>query len=150
MRVLDGDVAESADAGDRHPLSGPGVGYLEALVHGDAGAQDGRDLQRIDAVRDSWGVGGVDQHVGAEAAVDAVAPVLLALAQRFPAGATVFAGAARRPQPGVADLVADLQVVDALAERYDGAVALVAGNERRLRLDGPISMCGMEIRVAHA
>ena len=71
-------------------------------------AQDGSYFQRVDAVRDAWGVGGVDQHVGAEAAVDAVAAVLLALAQRLPAGAAVFAGAACRPQPGVADLVADL------------------------------------------
>src|SRR4029077_17210458 len=117
-----------ADTGDRHPLPGPGVGHLEALVDGDARAQDRRDLQGVGILGDPRRVGGVEQHVGAEAAVDAVAPVLLALAQRFPAGAAVLAGAARRPQPGVTDLVADLQVVDALAERYDGAVALMAGN----------------------
>jgi hypothetical protein len=89
-RILHRDVAQTADAGDRHPLPGPGVGHLESLVHGDARAQDGRYLQRVDAVRDSWGVGGVDQHVGAEAAVDAVAAVLLALTQRLPAGAAAF------------------------------------------------------------
>src|SRR6476659_9186502 len=96
-RLLPGDVAETADTRDRHPLAGPGVGHLEALVDGDARAQDGRYFQRVDVVGDSWGVGGVDQHVGAEAAVDAVAAVLLLLAQRLPAGAAVFAAAAGRP-----------------------------------------------------
>src|SRR6185295_6014334 len=147
-RILHRDVAETADAGDRHPLAGPGVGHLEALVDGDAGAQDGRYFQRVDAVRDSWGVGGVDQHVGAEAAVHAVAAVLLALAQRLPAGAAVFAAAAGRPQPGVADLVADLEVSDSGAQGHDGAVALVAGDERWLRLHRPITVRGVQIGVA--
>ena len=40
--------------------------------------------------------------------------------------------------------------VDAVAERDDGAVALMAGDERRLRLDGPITLCGMQIGVADA
>ena len=101
-------------------------------------------------IGDARRVGGVDQHVGAEAAVDAVAAVLLALAQRFPTGAAVFATAAGRPQPGVADFVANLQVVDAFAEGDDGAVALVSGNEGWLRLDRPISVRRMEIGVADA
>ena len=149
-RVLHGDVAESADAGDRPPTVRPGVGHLEALVDSDAGAQDGRYFQRVDGVRDSWGVGGVDHHVAAEAAVDAVAAVLLALTQRLPAGAAVFAAAARRPQPRVADLVTDLEVVHTGTECDDGAVTLVAGDERGLRLDRPIAVCGMQIGVAHA
>ena len=149
-RVLHGDVSEAADAGDRHPLAGPRVGHLQALVDGDACAQDRRNSERVDVVRDARRVGGVDEHVAAEAAVDAVAAVLLALAQRLPAGAAVFAAAARRPQPRVADLVADLQVVDTVTECDDGAVALVAGDERRLRLDRPITVCGMQIGVADA
>ena len=146
-RVLHGDVAQTADAGDRHPLARAGVGHLEALVDGDAGAQDGSYFQRVDVVRDSWGVGGVDQHVAAETAVDAVAAVLLALAQRFPAGAAVFAAAAGRPQPGVADLVADLEVAHPVTECDDGAVALVAGDERWLRLYRPITVRRMQIGV---
>jgi hypothetical protein len=98
-------VAQTADAGDRHPLSGPGVGHLEALVDSDAGAQDGSYFQ--------------------------------------------FAPAARRPQPRVADLVTDLEVVHTLTECDDGAVALVAGDERRLRLDRPIAVRRMQIGVAH-
>jgi hypothetical protein len=149
-RVLHGDVAQTADAVDRHPLAGPGVGHLEVLVGGDAGAQDGSYFQWVDVVRDSWGVGGVDQHVGAEAAVDAVAAVLLPLAQRLPAGAAVFAPAARRPQPGVADLVADLEVVHPVTECDDGAVALVAGDERGLRLHRPVAVRRVQVGVADA
>ena len=81
-------------------------------------------------------------------AVDAVAAVLLALAQRLPAGAAVLAASARGPQPGVTHLVAELEVGDAIAEGDDGAVALVARDERRLRLDGPIPLGGMQIGVA--
>src|SRR5437868_895554 len=130
-------MAEATDAGDRHPLPGPGVGHLEALVDRDAGTQDRCDLQRVGVVRDACRVRGVHQHVGTEAAVDAVSAVPLALAQGFPAGAAVFTGAARRPQPGVADLVADLEIVDALPDGDDGAVSLMTRDEWRLRLDGP-------------
>jgi len=75
--------------------------------------------------------------------------VALVLTQRFPAGAAVFATAASRPEPGVSDLVADLQVVNPFTESDDGAVALVAGNERRLRFDGPITMRCMEVGVTN-
>jgi len=150
MGVLHGNVAEATDAGDGDPLPGPGVGHLEAFVDGDACAENRCDLKRIGTVRDPRRVGGIDEHVAAEAPVDAVAAVLLALAQCFPTGAAVFACSARRPQPRVADLVADLQVVDAVAECDHGAVALVAGNERRLWLGGPISVCRMQIRMADA
>ena len=148
--VLHGDVSKAADAGDRHPLPRPRVRHLQALVDRDARARDGRDLQRVGVVRDARRIGGVDEHVAAEAAVDGVAAVLLALAQCLPAGAAVLARAARRPQPRVADFVADLEILDAFAERDDGAVALVAGDERRLRLDRPITVCGMQIGVADA
>ena len=143
-------MAESADAGYRHPLARTGVGDFESLVDRDTGTEDGRDFQRIDVVGDPRRVGGVDQHVAAEASVDAVAAVLLALAQRLPAGTAVLAAAACRPQPRVANLVAELQIGDTRAERNDGAVTLVAGDEWRLRLDGPITMRGMQIGVAHA
>ena len=51
-------------------------------------------------------------------AVDAVAAVFWLLGIAFQLVRSI-AGAAGRPQPGVADLVTDLQVVDALTERDD-------------------------------
>lgn len=60
-RVLHGDVPEPPDAGDRHPLPGAGVGALEALVDGDAGAQDRCDLERVAALGQAGGVRRVDE-----------------------------------------------------------------------------------------
>ena len=107
-------------------------------------------FERVRVVRYACGIGGVDQHVTSEAAVDAVAAVALAFTQRFPPGAAVLAAAARRPQPGVADFVTDLEVLDAVTERDNGAITFMSGDERRLRLHGPITVRGMQIGVAHA
>ena len=44
LGVLDRQMAETADAGDHHPVAGLGVRDLEPLVDGHAGAEDRRDL----------------------------------------------------------------------------------------------------------
>ena len=146
--VLDRDVAEPADAGDDDPLARARLGHLQALVDGDAGAEDRGDLDGVRAVGDERGVRGVDEHVLAEGAVDAVARVLLLLAQGLPAGGAELALAAGREEPGVPDELADVQVRDALAEGDDLADALVAGDERRRRLDRPVAVSRVEVGVA--
>ena len=147
--VLHSKVSQAADPGNRHPLTGSGVGDLESLVDRDSGAQNRCDFQRVGAVGDPGREVGIDQHVGPEAAVDGVSAQFLMLAQRFPAGAAVFAPPAGRPQERVAHLVSHREVDNPLTESDNGAVALVTGDERRRRLEWPIPMRGMQIGVAH-
>lgn len=148
-RVLHGDVPEPPDAGDRHPLPGAGAGALEALVDGDAGAQDRCDLERVAALGQAGGVRRIDEHVLAERPVDRVAAVALLLAEGLPAGAAVLAHTAGRPQPGVADQVAHGKALDAVTELLDASHPLVAGDERRGGFDRPVAGDGVEVGVAH-
>jgi len=48
--ILNREVTEAADAGDDHPLAGAGIGGLETLVHGDARADDGCDIEEADVL----------------------------------------------------------------------------------------------------
>jgi len=56
--------------------------------------------------------------------------------------------AAGREQPGVADQLADGQVGDPFAQGHDLADTFVAGDERRVRLDRPVTLHRVQIRVA--
>src|SRR5215831_6751801 len=69
-----------------------GVGRLEALVHGDAGAQHRCGFEEADVAWEVADVVGIRQRVLREAAVDRVAGVLLLLAQRLPAAEAVSDG----------------------------------------------------------
>ena len=93
---------------------------------------------------------GIGHHVFGEAAVHRVAGVLLALAERLPAAEAVLAVAAGGVEPGHADPVALLDVLDAAADGGDVADALVAGDERRVRLDRPVALGGVQVGVADA
>lgn len=148
--VLHGDVAEAADAGDRHPLAGARVGLLEPLVDGDAGAEDRRDFSEFDVFRQNSDVVRVGQYVFGIAAVHRVAGVLLALAEGLPAGQAVLAAAAGGVQPGDADPVAFLHSGHSAAHRGDVADAFVTGNERQRRLHRPVALGGMQVGVADA
>jgi len=102
---------------------------------------------QVGALRNTRDVSSVHQHVLAEGAIDAVAGVLLLLAQRLPAGAAELALAAGRPEPGAANQVAELEALDALAEGDDFTDALMSGDERRVRLDRPVSLDGVQVGV---
>ena len=58
--------------------------------------------------------------------------------------------AAGREEPGVADQLAHREVGDALAQGHDLADAFMAGDERRVRLDRPVALDGVQIGVADA
>src|SRR5665811_750304 len=150
LGVLHRDVAEAAYAGDDHPLAGPGLRHLQSLVDGDARAEDRGDLYQVRAVRNDRGELGIDQHVLAEGTVHAVAGVLLLLAQGLPAGVAVLAVAAGGEEPGVAHQLAHGEVGDALTQRDDLADAFVAGDERRVWLDRPVALDGVQVRVTDA
>ena len=114
--VLHRHVAEPADARDHHPVAGLGVGHLQTLVDGDAGAEDRRDLDEVDVGRQVADEVRVGHHVFGEAAVHRIAGVLLALAERLPAAEAVPAVAAGGVEPRHADPVALLDVLDARAD----------------------------------
>ncbi|MGX1480162.1 UNVERIFIED_CONTAM: hypothetical protein RKD50_008970 [Streptomyces canus] len=148
LRVLHGQVAEPADAGDRHQLGGTDTGDLEGLVRGHAGAGQRGGVAGVDAVGDQGGEVGRGEHLLGVAAVHAVAGVDLLLAQGLPAGQAVLAPPAGPAQPGHGHPLPDLQVSHALAERLDEADALMAGDEGRGGLDGPVAVRGMDVGVA--
>ena len=60
----------------------------------------------------------------------------------------VLADAAGIAQPGHRDAFADGDLGHAGTELDDDADALMAGDERRRRLDGPVAMRGMDVGVA--
>ena len=98
-------MAQPADTGDGDPLAGPCFGFLQSLIGGDAGTQDRRDGAKS-IVAGSRATKAAEAMTIGKAAVDAVAGVVLVLAQRFPAGLAIFAIHAGVVQPGDADSVA--------------------------------------------
>jgi hypothetical protein len=91
LGVLHRHMTEAADAGDHHPIAGFGIGDLQALVHGHAGAQHRCDFDEADITRQVADVVGIGQGVFGETAIDRVARVFLLLAQRLPAAKAVLA-----------------------------------------------------------
>ena len=102
----------------------------------------------VDAVGHPDDVAGVGGGVLAEAAVDRVAHVLLLEAERLPAGDAVVADAAGVAEPRHRDAVAEGDLGHARAELDDDADALVAGDERRRGLHGPVAVGGVDVGVA--
>src|SRR3954451_23285366 len=83
-----------------------------------------------------------------KAAVDRVAHVLLGLAQRLAAGVAVAAIAARVSEPRKRNTHPDLDpVVPARAELRDDPDTLMAGDEGRRRLDGPLASSRVDVGV---
>ena len=148
--VLEGEVAEAADAEDADELAGADAADLDRLVGGDAGAGEGGGVGGGDAVGDASDEGGVGADVLGEAAVGAVARVDLALAERLPAGDAGLALAAGPAEPGDGDEVALGDAGDAGADALDDADAFVAGDEGGLGLDGPVAVGGVDVGVAQA
>ena len=143
-------MAEAADPGHDHPITGPGVGSLEAFVNRNSGAKDRRDVSERNVRRHMSDIVWIRYDVFGEAAVYGVAGVLLLRAQRLPASQAMPAVAARRIEPRNADAVAFLDMRDARADGGDMADALVARDEWRLGLDRPIAVRRVQVRVADA
>ncbi len=150
LGILHRQVAEAADARDHHPVVRPGVGDLEPFVNGHAGAEDRRDLDKADVGGQVTDIVGIGNDIFGEAAVHRIAGVLLLLAQGLPAAHTVLAMATGGVKPGHADPVAFLHVPHACADGDDMAHALMARDERRLGLERPVAVGGVEVGVADA
>lgn len=150
LGVLHAQMPQPADAGDHHPLTRPGLCFLQALVGSDTGADErcGDDCRQGGGnVGDVVGVG--DDVVG-EAAIARVAAELRIGADRLLSGQAELAVPARRVEPGHADPVTLLHGRHASAERGDTANALMARGERQRRLQRPVSVSRMQIGVADA
>src|SRR5690606_11920432 len=148
LGVLQGEVAQAADAGDEHPRGRARAGDLDRLVGGDAGAGQRGGVERVDAVGDRDHVVAVGQGVFGVGAVDRVAAVELLFAQGLVAGDAVAAAPAGLGEPGDGDPVAGADVPDQVSGAADDADALVAGDERRGGSDRPVPACGVDVGVA--
>ena len=109
------------------------------------------------AISTKYGVGrqvahvvGVAQRVFGKAAVDRVAGVLLALAQRLPAAQAVRAMAAGRVQPRNADAVALLDMVDTGAHCGDIGPRPSWPGMKGGWFDRPVALGGVQVGVADA
>jgi hypothetical protein len=148
LAILNRQMSKPARAGDGQPLSGSCTRDLDALVGGDAGADDGRDRGGGEAGRDVRHVVRVGQDVFGEASVFRVATELGAGADGLPAPEAVFTVTAGAVEPRYPDAVALLNDGDPRTDRRDEANPLVAGDEREARLQGPVSTRGVQIGVA--
>ena len=91
LGVLQGHVPEPADSEHGHEVRQPHARNLHSLVGRDAGAGQQGGVERVDALRDLADVGGRAEHVLGVAAIDGVAGVALAEAQRLPTRRAVLA-----------------------------------------------------------
>lgn len=153
LGVLLGERAQPAtgtDDGDR--LAGSGTGLLQSLVDGDAGAEDRGDAVEGDALGDVGDVSCRGDAVLLEGAVDGVAGELGGEAEGLVGLLAEGARQARVVEPLDADGLADLADVvgDELTPGHDDTGTLVAADERQLGRDGPVSVDGVEVSVAHA
>src|SRR6202171_199864 len=124
-------MPEAADTRDSDPFARPRLGFLKALVGGDAGAEDRRHLREVDARRKPRRKGRGSDNVLRETTITVVAGVVLVLAHGFPAGLAIFAAHAGVMQPRDAHGVARLEIRYARSERGHNAGNLVARNERK-------------------
>lgn len=151
--VLARERAEAAaGASDDDGLAGLGARLLEALVDGDAGAQDGGDSLEVALFRDARDVRGLGDAVLLKGAVDRVpGQGRVVAAERLVGGLAVGAGETGAVEPLDADVVAEGEV-----GRHEGAAgdddarALVSADERHLGRDRPVAHHGVQVRVAHA
>lgn len=84
LGILDRQMAEAAGARDRDPLAGPGARFLDALVGGDAGADDRGRFPRAESGRDVRDIVRIGQHIFGKPAILGVAAEFGLAAHRFP------------------------------------------------------------------
>jgi hypothetical protein len=131
-------------------IAGLGLSLLQPLVDRHAGAKDRSGWFEVQAVRQVAHIVRISEGVLREAAIDGIARVLLRIAQCFPGGEAMPAMTARRVEPGYADPIAFLHCGYARAHGGNGPNAFMTGNEGGIRLDRPVAICGMQVRMTDA
>src|SRR5258708_28565486 len=122
-------MAGGSEGGDGNPLTRARLGFLKALGGGAAGTKDRCDMRKIDSDRKprrKWRSG---DNIFREAAVAAVAGVVLVLAHGFPTGLAIFTTHAGIVQPRHADGIARHEIRDPRTERSDYAGNFATRNE---------------------
>jgi hypothetical protein len=150
LGVLDGNVAQPANAGDRDPLAGFRFGLLDALVCRDAGAEDRRHCREIRIARQPPDIGRGSDHIFGEAAIDTIACIVLRLAQTIPPRHAILAPTAGIVQPSDTDRVSLFQSGDPGADRRNDTRTFMTGDKGKRGLDRPIAVGRVEVSVAHA
>ena len=115
--ILNGKVSEAARAGDDDPLARLRLGLLDALVGGDAGADDGRGLFGVKARRYVGDVIRIGDEMLRKAAIPRIAAELRLGADRLPGRQAMLAVTAGRVEPWHADTIALLDNRDTDADR---------------------------------
>jgi len=134
LGVLNPEVAEATGAGDHDPLARPRLGFLDALVSGNAGADQRRGELRVESIWDMRDIIRVGDNVFGEAAVPGIAAELCFRADGLLGRQAMLAMAAGRVEPRHADPIAFLDALDAGADPDHPADGLVARDEWQLRL----------------
>jgi hypothetical protein len=150
VRVLDGEVAEPADAEHGDEVRRPGARDLDRLVRRHPGARQRGRLHRVDALGNRDHVRRLGEDVLRVAAVDGVSGVALGRAQRLPSGDAELACPTRHVEPRDRDALAETRRRDAVSDRGDDADALVSRHERRGRLHRPVAVGRVDVGVAES
>src|SRR6516165_2391069 len=149
LGILHGELAKTADPGDCKPLSRSHLGLLDAFVSGDAGTKNRRHFREIGALRQATDIRSSPNYVLGEAAVDAVAGIMLSVTEAVPTCHAILALAARIVQPGDPCAIAFLQTNYAGTARRDYSRTFMAGHKRQRRSYGPIAVNGVKVGVTH-
>ena len=150
---LHSDLAQAADTEDRQTLAWLDFGVLQGAIHRDTGAEQRRGIGRGKLLRNFQRVAGRSFDEFGEASIHGDAGDLLLDAEIFVAVAAEFTFAATPVQPGDADAIADLEIVNGGSFFHDAACDFVAEDERFFddaRELGPIGIGQVQIGVADA
>src|SRR5471032_2070403 len=148
--ILHCHMPEAADAGNNNPVTGFRIRHLQPLVYRHAGAQDWRDLDEPDPLRQVTYVIRIGEGVFSETAVHGISGVLLRFAECFPSAQTMIAVSARGVQPWNTNAIAFLNVTHPGPDFSHVADTLVSRDEGRIRLDRPVSVGSVQVRMANA
>mmetsp|Transcript_63938 Transcript_63938/g.162049 ORF Transcript_63938/g.162049 Transcript_63938/m.162049 type:complete len:259 (+) Transcript_63938:661-1437(+) len=148
--VLAANMAEAtACTEDGDPLARLRLCLLQRFVGGHTRTQQRSSLHERHSIRDAPNVARLCHSVLSEATVRGEAGLVLLATDGLPARQAIVAAAARVVQPCVADTIPDLERGDAFAQLHNDTRTLVAGDDRKCRLDMPVAIADMKIRVAN-
>ncbi len=105
LGVLHRHMTETANTRDHNPVTGLGVGYLEALVNRYTRTENRRDFVEIDILRQMSDKIRVGHDIFGKTTIDRIACIKLFLAERFPSAQTMTAVSARSVKPWNADAI---------------------------------------------
>jgi hypothetical protein len=131
LRVLEGEMAQAADAVHGHQVGGAGARDLDRLVGRHPRTGERSRVEWVDALGHAAHERCVGDDVVSEATVDRVTGVPLVRAEGLPPARAPFARAARPAEPRRRHSVPDRDAIDARRHLCDDADPFVARHERR-------------------